>query len=130
MTFLARRRAPQMEGVSTGSGRSLFALDLGAVHDPARARIERIASMHSAAIVPKDKIAYAPDVLPSEFRPIDEAPQFVEQRFGICQLEPDQIGVAPTAEIQHPPTRVRVLAHQWMHRARRGQRIVGSRHTL
>ena len=72
-----------MEGVSTGSDRSLFALDLGAVHDPARIWIERVASMHSATIVPKDKIANAPDVLPSEFRPIDEAPQFVEQRFGI-----------------------------------------------
>src|SRR5262245_41305768 len=57
---------------------SLRALDLGAVHDAARIRVERIAPVHGAAIIPHDEIADAPDVLPCKFRSINETPKLVE----------------------------------------------------
>ena len=57
---------------------SLLALDLSAVHDAARIRVERIASVHGAAIIPHDEIADAPDVLPCKFRSINETPKLVE----------------------------------------------------
>ena len=88
--LLARTASsPQRSAASAirGSGGPLLALDLGAVHDPARIRVERVASVHGAAIVPQDEIADAPDVLPGEFRPIDEAPQLVEQRLGLLEFE-------------------------------------------
>jgi hypothetical protein len=56
----------------------LLALDLGAVHDAARIRVERIASVHSAAIIPADEIADAPGVPPCKFRSINETPKLVE----------------------------------------------------
>src|SRR5215475_8125179 len=58
--------------------RSLLALDLGAVHNAARIRVERIASVHGAAIIPHDEIADAPGVLPCKFRLINETPKLVE----------------------------------------------------
>jgi hypothetical protein len=57
---------------------SLLALDLGAVHDAARIRVERIAPMHGAAIIPHDEIADSPDVLPCKFWLINETPKLVE----------------------------------------------------
>ena len=57
---------------------SLRALDLGAVHDAARVWIERVASVHGAAIIPHDEIADAPGVLPCKFRSINETPKLVE----------------------------------------------------
>src|SRR5262245_32177047 len=62
------------------SHRPLFTLHLGAVHYPARIWIKRVASMHSAAVVPHDEIADAPDVLPGKPRCSDDLPQLVETR--------------------------------------------------
>src|SRR5580658_6449401 len=43
-------------GATIGSsGRARFALDLRAVHHPARAGVERVAAVHRAAVVPKDE---------------------------------------------------------------------------
>ena len=64
------------------------------MHDAARIRVERIAPVHGAAIIPHDEIADAPDVLPGELGAIDEAPELTEKRLGFRKLEPDQIGVA------------------------------------
>jgi hypothetical protein len=55
---------------------------------------------------------------------IDEAPQLVEQRLGIRELEPYQVGVAAATEVEHAPAGLRVRTHQRMHGARRGERIV------
>lgn len=44
--------------------------------------------MLGAAIVPWDEIADSPDVPSGELGLIDEAPQLVEQRLGIRELEP------------------------------------------
>src|SRR5262249_61923303 len=57
---------------------SLRALDLGAVHDAARIRIERVASVHGAAIIPHDEITDTPGVLPCKFRSINETPKLIE----------------------------------------------------
>src|SRR6516162_6284172 len=57
---------------------SLLALDLGAVHDAARIRVECVASVHGAAIIPHDEIADAPNVLPRKFRSINKTPKLVE----------------------------------------------------
>ena len=81
--------------------------------------------MHGAAVVPQHEIADAPVVLPCELRMLDEAPEFVEQRFGFGEFESHQIGVAPAAEIEHAPPGVGMGADQRMHGARRGPRIVG-----
>ncbi len=86
--------------------------------------------MHGAAIVPQYEIADAPNVLPRKFRPIDEAPELVEQRLGLRKLKPDQIRVAAAPEIEHAPASVRMRADQRMHRAWRGARIVGRRYSL
>src|SRR5258708_6792662 len=100
------------------------------MHDPPAARIEGVAPMHGAAIVPQYEIADAPNVLPRKFRPIDEAPELVEQRLGLRKLKPDQIRVAAAPEIEHAPASVRMRADQRMHRAWRGARIVGRRYSL
>src|SRR5713101_7038744 len=99
MGSLPAMRAPSLRY----SGRPLLALDLGPVHDPPCVRIECIAPVHGAAVVPQHNIADAPDVLPGELRPIDEAPKLIEQRLGLRKLEPDEIGVAAAAEIEHAP---------------------------
>src|SRR5262249_51200328 len=83
------------------SGRPRVALDLSPVHDAAAVGIECIAPMHGAAIVPQHEIAHAPDMLPTELAAIDDAPQLVEQRLGLGNLEPDQIGIAAATEIEH-----------------------------
>src|SRR5712691_4733656 len=88
------------------------ALDLGAVHDPPAVRVKGVAPVHGAAIVPQNEIANAPRVLPGEFRPIDKAPQLVKQRLGVRKVEPNQVGVAAAAEIEHAPAGVGVRAHQ------------------
>ena len=56
---------------------------------------------------------------------LDESPQLVEQGLGLRQFEPDQIGVAPAAEIEHAASGVGMGADQRMHGARGGPRIVG-----
>src|SRR5262245_17866445 len=77
-----------------GSRRPRFALDLGAMHDPARIRVEGVAPVHSAAVVPEHEIAHPPDVFPGEFASADELPQLVEKRFRLREREPYQVGVA------------------------------------
>ena len=46
----------------------------GPASDYTGGRIERVASMHGAAIVPKDEIADLPDSVPGEFRAIRTGP--------------------------------------------------------
>jgi hypothetical protein len=62
--------------------------NFGAVHDPARIRVECVASMLGAAIVPWDEIVDSPDVLSGELGLIDEASQLVEQRLGSASSSP------------------------------------------
>src|SRR5262249_61449556 len=86
---LAGTRGGAGVAMACGSGGPQLAFDLGAMHDPPAAGIECVAPVHGAAIVPQHEIADAPDLLPGEFRPIDEAPELVEQRLGFRELEPE-----------------------------------------
>ena len=61
-------------------GGTEFAFDLRAVHHATGVRIERVASMHGAAIVPKHQVAHAPLVTPGKFLAGSVRPEFVEQR--------------------------------------------------
>ena len=82
--FLFRGAAITSDYFTLAIARPFF----GAVHDPARIRVECVASMFGAAIVPWDEIADSPDVLSGELGLIDEAPQLVEQRLGIASSSP------------------------------------------
>ena len=101
------------------------ALDLGAMHDAARRRIERIAPMHGTAVIPQHEIADPPGMFPGELRACDEVPQFVEQCLGLRKLEAYQIRIAPAAEIKHAPPGVGMGADQRVHGPRRRSWIVG-----
>src|SRR5204862_3056330 len=100
---------------SCRSGRSLLALDLGAVHDAAAVRVECIAPMHGAAVVPHDEVTDAPHMLPCELRAIHKLPQLVEEGFRLRNIEPNQIGVAAPSQIEHAPTGRGMGANKRMH---------------
>src|SRR5579859_2116859 len=59
--YIARSRSRECSG-----GGPLLALDLRAMHDPAAPRVESVAPMHGAAVVPEHEITHAPLVLPGE----------------------------------------------------------------
>src|SRR5581483_11143134 len=56
---------------AAGLGRPRVALDLSAMHDAPAVRVEGIAPVHGAAVVPQNEVADAPDMLPGEFRAVD-----------------------------------------------------------
>src|SRR5436305_8635685 len=64
----------------TAGSKRAVALDLGAVHDPPGCRVEGVAPVHDAAIVPQDQVARAPLLVPGEFVLGRICPQRVEQR--------------------------------------------------
>src|SRR5258706_16286830 len=59
-----------------------FVLDLGAVQNAPRARIERGAAMHRAAVVPKHHVADLPFLAPRQFAVRRVRPEFIQQQFG------------------------------------------------
>src|ERR1051326_7824360 len=75
-------------------------LDLRAVHHPARARIERVAAVHRAAVVPHHEIARAPVVPPRQRVARRVRPDLVEQRVALFERHPLDVRVAPAPEIQ------------------------------
>src|ERR1700732_2473409 len=84
-------------GTLQGSERPI-AFDLSAVHQPAALRIELVAAMQRAAIVPHDEVADLPALMPGQLRARRMAPQFVEQPFALFERHPLDIGVAAAAE--------------------------------
>ena len=112
------------------SGGPLLALDLGAMHDPAAdsGRKRRAGAWCSDCPTGRDRrrARRAPRRIPADRR--SSTARRAAPR--IRELEPDQIGVAAAAEIEHAPAGVRMRAHQRMHGARRGERIVGRRDAL
>src|SRR5262249_58693292 len=59
---------------------ALIPLDLAAMHDAARRRVERIAPVQHREIVPHQKVAHLPAVAQGELRLGGVRPQPVEQR--------------------------------------------------
>src|SRR3982074_223507 len=76
-----------------------MALDLGGVEDPPALRVERVAAVHRAAIVPDDDVPCRPAVLVAKPRLRGMPPQFVQPRLGFLQRAAvDVCGVAPAEE--------------------------------
>src|SRR5690349_6825544 len=96
-----------------------FTLDLCPMQDAARVGVERIAAMHRRAIIPQHEIAYSPLVPPGELFTGGDGPQLVEQRFGLRQRQPLNIGIPPSSQIKCSPLGFRMCANQRMPGARR-----------
>jgi hypothetical protein len=95
-----------------------LSLDLGAVHDAPRSRIERVAPVHDAAVVPQDEIAGAPLVAPGQRISSRRRPDAVQHCVGLVERQSLQPRVAAASEIQMPS------ACFWM---RRDERVECSR---
>jgi sodium-dependent dicarboxylate transporter 2/3/5 len=108
------------------AGRTL-ALDLGAMHDAPRARIERVAPVHDAAVVPEHQVAHAPLVAPRQRIGGGRLPDAVEQQVGLVERQPFEPRVAAPAEIQMPAPGLGMDTDERMKRPRRGARIVARR---
>src|SRR5882762_11914698 len=80
------------------SGARPIGLDLGAVHEAPRVRIERIAPVQRAAVVPDQHVAHLPLLAEGELGLSRVGPQLIEQRFALVQLHADDAAVAPAPE--------------------------------
>jgi solute carrier family 13 (sodium-dependent dicarboxylate transporter), member 2/3/5 len=105
----------------------VLSLDLRAVHDAPRSRIERVASVHDAAVVPQDEIASSPAVTPGLRIGGSRLPDAIEQRVGRIERQSLQPRVAASSEIQMLPSRLRVHADERMECSGRPAWIVGRR---
>ena len=104
-----------------------LSLDLRAVHDAPRSRVERIAAVHDAAVVPQDEISDAPLMAPRQRIRRGKFPDPIEQGVGLVERQPFEPRIAPTSEIQMLAPRLRMDADQRVQRAGSGTRIVSRR---
>jgi solute carrier family 13 (sodium-dependent dicarboxylate transporter), member 2/3/5 len=105
----------------------VLSLDLGAVHDAPRSRIERVATVHDAAVVPQDEIAGAPAVTPRLRVGGRRFPDAIEQHVGRLERQPLEPRVAASSEIQMLPSCLRVHADERMECSGGHAWIVGRR---
>src|SRR5260370_13695615 len=135
--FLAERggaAAPISTASSAGSPvlisshRPGFALDLGAVHDAPGSRVEGIAAVHRAAVVPQNEVAQPSVIVPGQVVAGRVRQNLVEQRLGFGERESIDISIAAAAEIKALATRFGVRADERVDRARGLARIVARRH--
>jgi sodium-dependent dicarboxylate transporter 2/3/5 len=105
----------------------VLSLDLGAVHDAPRSRIERVAPVHDAAVVPQDEIAGAPAMAPGVRIGGRCLPDAIEQRVGLIERQSLQPRVATASEVQMLPLRLRVDTDQRMECSGGRAWIVGRR---
>src|SRR6516165_4000407 len=80
--------------------RPCFALDLGTVHDASRGGVEGIAAVHRAAVVPQNKVAHPPVIVPRQLVARRVSPNLIEQRFGSGKRKSVDIGVAAATEVE------------------------------
>jgi len=104
-----------------------LSLDLGAVHDAPRSRIERVAPVHNAAVVPQDEIARAPVMTPGLGIGGRRLPDAIEEGVGRLERQSLQPRVAASSEIQMLPSGLRVHTDERMECSRSRARIVGRR---
>jgi solute carrier family 13 (sodium-dependent dicarboxylate transporter), member 2/3/5 len=105
----------------------VLSLDLRAMHDAPRSRIERVAAVHDAAVVPQDEIAGAPAMTPGLRVSSRRLPDAIEQRVGIIERQSLQPGITPSSEIQMLASGFRVHTDERMEGSGCGARIVGRR---
>src|SRR5258706_10702776 len=98
-------------------------LDLGAMHKTPRVRIERIAPVQRAAVVPDQDVARPPLLAESELASRRVRPQFVEEGFALVQLHADDVAVAPAPEKEAGAPGLGMRADERVLRARRLARI-------
>src|SRR5258707_10088356 len=84
----------------------LVTLDLGAMHDPSRLRIERVAAVQDSEIVPHQHIAYLPLMAHGEPLLRRMRPQHVEQRLAVGDTHPSHVAVRPAAKKQNLSARL------------------------
>jgi sodium-dependent dicarboxylate transporter 2/3/5 len=104
-----------------------LSLDLRAVHDAPRSRIERVAAVHDAAVVPQDEIAGAPAVTPGLRIGGSRLPDAIEERVGLVERQSLQPRVAASSEIQMLTSCLRVHTDERMEGPGRRAWIVGRR---
>src|SRR5260370_39488415 len=106
--FLAERggaAAPISTASSAGSPvlisshRPGFALDLGAVHDAPGSRVEGIAAVHRAAVVPQNEVADPPAIVPGQLLAGRVRPNLVQQSIGVGAREVIEISLEAAVEI-------------------------------
>jgi sodium-dependent dicarboxylate transporter 2/3/5 len=105
----------------------MLSLDLRAVHDAAGPRIERVATVHDAAVVPQHEIAGTPAVAPGLRIGGGRLPDAIEQRVRRVEWQSLQPGVAPSSEIQMLASGFGVNADERMECSGRRAWIVGGR---
>ena len=99
-------------------------LALRPVHDTPRRRIECIAPVHGAAVVPDQHVTQPPLMAPGEFRLRGVRPYFVEQRFGFLQRQAVDLRIRPPSEIERVVAAVFVPANDGVAGAGRGADIL------
>ena len=104
-----------------------LSLDLGAVHDAPRSRIERVAAVHDAAVVPQDEIAGAPVVTPGQRISRGRLPNAVEHCVRLVERQSLEPRIAASSKVQMPAARFRMRTDEWMECSGRGAWIVGRR---
>jgi len=92
----------------------MLSLDLRAVHDAPRSRIERVAAVHDAAVVPQDEVAGTPAVTPGLRIGGRHLPDAIEQRVGCLERQPLEPRIATSSEIEMLPSGLRVHADERM----------------
>src|SRR5258706_13008567 len=100
------------------------------MHDAARGRIERIATMQRAAVVPEDKVVALPHLAEGELGFRRMRPQPVEQRLARGEVEADDVAIAPAAEVERGAMGFRMHDDERMARATRLSRIGDRLHSL
>ncbi len=93
------------------------------VHNTSRCRIERLAPMHHAAIVPHDDVSETPIVAPDYGLRGRMSPQLVEKRIRFFKGKTDEASIRAAAKIEAIPAGFRVCADQRMDGAGRLARV-------
>src|SRR5438067_11810259 len=86
-------------------------LDLRAVHQAARARIERVAPVHRAAVVPQHEITGAPVVPPGQRVARRMRPHVVQQRVALLEPQAFDLRVAPAPALPRSAPSPRLDRH-------------------
>src|SRR5579859_7038058 len=101
----------------------LRSFDLRTVQQPARGRIEGIAPMQRATVVPRHDVAHAPFLPESEPRPGGVRPERIQQLLAFREIKAFDVAVAPSPQKETLASGLRVCAHERMTGARRFARI-------
>src|SRR5690349_16135192 len=94
------------------------------MHEPAGGRVEGVALVHGATIVPADKVALLPDLSPGEALLGDLGPELVEDGRAFVGRKTDDRGVPPPAEEQAGAAALAMAADDRMVDAGPGAHVV------